>query len=137
LRVIEQAAALASLTETLADDIAAADELVRYWEGQLGIAQASGRGITAAAQGLKGARDARAGLVPATAASEDPMVEINRQLLEINRQIADNQIKILALANQGPQVVAAVVAAVNGSIGGQVGLGFHGIRSTPGSVANL
>ena len=30
----------------------------------------------------------------------------------LNQQIADNQLKILALANQGPQIVAAVVAAV-------------------------
>jgi hypothetical protein len=59
------------------------------------------------------------------------------ELLAINTQIAQNQLKILALAGQGDQIVGAVVAAVNGGIGGRVGLGFHGIRSTPGSVANL
>jgi hypothetical protein len=62
---------------------------------------------------------------------------IASELLAINTQIAQNQLKILALAGQGDQIVGAVVAAVNGGIGGRVGLGFHGIRSTPGSVANL
>jgi hypothetical protein len=62
---------------------------------------------------------------------------IASELLAINTQIAANQLKILALAGQGDQIVGAVVAAVNGGIGGRVGLGFHGIRSTPGSVANL
>jgi hypothetical protein len=62
---------------------------------------------------------------------------IAAELLNINTQIAANQLKILALAGQGDQIVGAVVAAVNGGIGGRVGLGFHGIRSTPGSVANL
>jgi hypothetical protein len=48
------------------------------------------------------------------------------------REANDNLIR-----TQGPAIVNAVVAAVNGSIGGKVGLGFQGIRSAPGSVAGL
>ena len=50
------------------------------------------------------------------------------QRIAVEQEVAANQTKILALANQGPQIVAAVVAAVNGGIGGPTALGF----STPG-----
>jgi hypothetical protein len=59
-------------------------------------------------------------------------------LASIMAEVAANQRRLIALAEQqGPAVVGAVVAAVNGSIGGKVGLGFQGIRSSAGSVAGL
>lgn len=41
------------------------------------------------------------------------------------------------ISTQGPQIVGAVIAAVNGGIGGKVGLGFSGIRSPAGDTAGL
>jgi hypothetical protein len=43
----------------------------------------------------------------------------------IQEQILANQRKLLALSQSGPQIVEAVTAAVNGGIGGRVGLGFR------------
>ena len=88
---------------------------------------------TGGGSGGGGGGDGDGGVDPAQAERD----RIAAELLAINTQIAANQLKILALAGQGDQIVGAVVAAVNGGIGGRVGLGFHGIRSTPGSVANL
>ena len=99
------------------------------------------RAIKAAKEGeLAGATDPRiqAGLIrditslgqsiDALTAATEEQNRIQAERDALNKQIADNQLKILALANQGPQIVAAVVAAVSGGIGGQLGLGFQ----TPG-----
>jgi phage-related protein len=69
-----------------------------------------------------------------TGPPERPQADIDRENEQIaaTNRLADliaiqnaNQLKIIALANQGPQVIAAVVAAVSGGIGGRVGLGFQ------------
>lgn len=49
-------------------------------------------------------------------------------------QLVANQLKIIAIAGQGDQIVNAVISAVNGGIGGTVGLGLAGLRSPAGSV---
>jgi hypothetical protein len=127
---------LASLTSGTADDLLAGDALVTYWENRLGRAQKNGgaAGISEAAQGLKSARDFVGGIRQEEA---DRLAAAIEEQNSLNRELIANQLKVLALASQGDQIVGAVVAAVNGGIGGRVGLGFHGIRSTPGSVANL
>lgn len=62
----------------------------------------------------------------------DAMAEANRLAEERNRvmaEIAANQKQIIMLTTrQGPQLLAAVVAAVSGDIGGKIGLG----SATPG-----
>jgi len=62
----------------------------------------------------------------------DPALELaNRLAAEANdlrREQIARQDRILALAGQGPAILAAVVAAVNGGIGGPTALGF----SVPG-----
>ena len=68
----------------------------------------------------------------------DPALELaNRLAAESNdlaREQVDNQRKIIALANQGPAILAAVIAAVNGDIGGRTGLGFQTV-GYPGATA--
>ena len=49
-------------------------------------------------------------------------------LHDLQREQIENQERILALANQGGSLTAAVIAAVNGDIGGKTALGL----STPG-----
>jgi hypothetical protein len=97
----------------------------------LDAARASGdpRAVSQAATDLASARDALLGLTDAINQAN----EIQRERDELNTTIAANQTKILALANQGPQIVAAVVAAVSGGIGGQVGLGMQ----TPGFAGQV
>ena len=64
-----------------------------------------------------------------TRQAQDARDAITAELAELVRQQVENQKLIIRLTEQqGPQLVAAVVAAVNGDIGGKVGLGF----STPG-----
>lgn len=60
--------------------------------------------------------------------------ELERQRLALETIIQSNQMKILAMRGQGDQILAAIVAAVNGGIGGQVGLGFQS-PSTAGAMA--
>ena len=66
----------------------------------------------------------------------DPALEENNRLLEeqnrlieqriaVEQEVAANQTQLLKLAQQGDQIVGAVISAVNGGIGGRVGLGFQ------------
>jgi lysozyme-like protein len=127
---IDRDTALAALTPGTEDDVAAANGAVGFWRQKMREAglTADPRDDTAAAQGLKGALDALEGLTRATE-------EANR-LKEQDRAIAletvENQRKIIALAGQGDQLKAAVIAMFNGGIGGPVGLGFS-VPGYPGS----
>lgn len=56
------------------------------------------------------------------------------QMRAIQRELLANQKRILELSEQGPEIIAAVRAAVNGAIGGKVGLG-HGTPGYPGGTA--
>lgn len=122
---IDRDIAMAALTPGTADDVRAARSAVDFWQKALGYARKTGdpRDDTAAAQGLKSALDALDSLTQAT--EEANRLQQERDSLQ--REQVENQRKILQLAQQGPQILAAVVAAVNGDIGGKVGLGF----STP------
>jgi murein DD-endopeptidase MepM/ murein hydrolase activator NlpD len=67
----------------------------------------------------------------------DSVAEANRLAqvrVDLDKQLVDNQLKILAMAKQGPEILAAVVAAVSGGIGGKTGLGFQSV-GVAGSVA--
>ena len=55
-------------------------------------------------------------------------------LHDLQREQIANQREILTLQQQGPEILAAVIAAVDGGIGGKVGLGF-GKPGYPGSAA--
>lgn len=116
---------------TTADDLAALGNIKAYRENALAAARASGdpRAIAAAVRDLSSVQDSIDSLTDAVNAAN----EIQRERDALNQQIADNQLRILALANQGPQIVNAVVAAVSGGIGGQLGLGFQ----TPGYAGGV
>jgi hypothetical protein len=128
---IDAAMAEARLTPGTEDDIQAAQWNYNARGSALDAARASGdpRAVSQAATDLASARDALLGLTDAINQAN----EIQRERDELNTTIAANQTKILALANQGPQIVAAVVAAVSGGIGGQVGLGMQ----TPGFAGQV
>jgi phage-related protein len=119
--------ARAGLTEGLGDDIAAWTALRDHRKGVLdaALADADPRNDAAAINAWKEAVDAIKQLTGE--------IEQANRLAQLQQQIADNQLKILALASHGPQIVAAVVAAVSGGIGGQVGLGM----STPGYAGGV
>lgn len=59
---------------------------------------------------------------------------VNQERIDQEAVLAANQLKIIALAGQGDQIVNAVVAAANGGIGRNVGLSLAGLKSPPGSV---
>jgi hypothetical protein len=61
------------------------------------------------------------------------LAEATTRLAELIAEQVANQVKILALAQQGPEILAAVIAAVNGDLGGRVGLGFQ----TPGYAGGV
>jgi hypothetical protein len=128
---IDAAMAEARLTPGTEDDIRAAQWNYDARGSALDAARASGdpRAVSQAANDLASARDALLGLTEAINQAN----EIQRQRDELDTTIAANQAKILALANQGPQIVAAVVAAVSGGIGGQIGLGMQ----TPGFAGQV
>lgn len=50
----------------------------------------------------------------------DDAFDARQRILEL--RLLANQRRLLALSKQGPDIVAAVIAAVNGGIGGQIGL---------------
>jgi hypothetical protein len=75
--------------------------------------------------------------IDALAASTAATEELTRIQGLVNAQqdvITANQAKILAMAPQSDQIIAAIVAAVNGGIGGKTGLGFQSV-SYPGGAA--
>ncbi len=130
---IDALIAEAGLTAGTDDDKAALAQLVSFFEGDLASARASGdpRRVTAAASGLKGAREAMEAL---TGALESKQRQEEQDRVLRQEQVA-NQNKILALAQQGPGILlAGVIAAVNGDIGGRTGLGFQTV-GYPGAVA--
>jgi hypothetical protein len=131
---VQAAEALARLTPNdLSDDIAAAGSAVSYFQGRLAAAQAAGdqHGIIVFANALADATEALKGLQ----GSIDAANELQRQRDDLDRQLLDNQLKIIALAQQGPEILAAVIAAINGGIGGRLGLGLQ-TPSYAGGVAN-
>jgi hypothetical protein len=123
----DSAVARARLTPGLGDDLSALLGLqaVRKGEMDAALANADPRDDAAAI-------DAFLAVGSAIEALTGEMEKAN-QRLALEQQIADNQLKIIALANQGPEIVAAVVAAVSGGIGGQLGLGFQ----TPGYAGGV
>jgi len=55
--------------------------------------------------------------------------ELAQQRMDLDRELADNQRRMLAVAESQPNVLlGGLIAAINGGIGGRVGLGFQ----TPG-----
>jgi hypothetical protein len=121
---LDRASALAALTPGTADDIAAARGAVSHWQRALAAAgrTADPRDDTAAAQGLRAALDALNGLTQATAAA-NALAEQDRAIRQ--EQVA-NQRRIIQLASQQPHaIIRALVAAVDGGIGGPVGLGYQ------------
>lgn len=140
LSFIERDLALADLTADLGDDIAAADEQVRFWQSRLAIAQVSGRGITDAARQLKSAQDFRAGLVPTTESSGDGgMAELIAQQEETNRLLRerdarDKRVEQI-MQTQGPDLMNAFLAFINFGVGSR--MGSAAVRTPPGSMARL
>jgi hypothetical protein len=72
--------------------------------------------------------------------SNDAVAENNRLLVEHNAllaQVASNQQALLNVSQtQGPALISAVVAAVNGEIGGRIGLGLAS-AGTPGRLSRM
>jgi hypothetical protein len=63
----------------------------------------------------------------------DPNIAILADL--VREQVANQQRIIRLTETQGPQILAAVIAAVNGSIGGSLGLGGFQSVGVPGQLA--
>lgn len=126
-------AALAALTPSTLDDIAAAQDAVSAWESWLGVAQKNHDmpAITTIAENLASARSTLAGLTTPTTDTADQMqaaVEAHTQAVaEQTAQMRRNEQLILA---QGPALTSALVQMVNGGIGGNAGLG----RQFPSSI---
>jgi pyruvoyl-dependent arginine decarboxylase (PvlArgDC) len=121
---LDRASALAALTPGTADDIAAARGAVSHWQRALAKARgtADPRDDTAAAQGLRSALDTLDNLTKATEAA-NRLAEEDRALRQ--EQVA-NQRKIIQLASQQPHaIIRALVAAMDGGIGGPVGLSYQ------------
>lgn len=109
-----------SIKEYKADQAGGATTITRAEELDAGVDPGAQEGEAGAADaGGAGAAE------PAAVAEPDPNIAI---LAGLVAEQVQNQRRILALAQQGPAILAAVVAAVNGDIGGKVGIGF----STPG-----
>lgn len=130
---LDRDTAMAGLTAGTDDDLAAAKATQTYWQEQLRIAQgtADPRDDTEAARALQAATSAVEALTSATEQAN----RLQAQRDQINTEIVENQRRLIALAGQGDQIVAAVIAAVNGGIGGRVGLGFQSVGYA-GGVAN-
>jgi len=124
--------ALAQLTDTLDDDKAALEKKKELDEQALAEAKAANdpRKIAEAAGNLKADTEALKSLTD----SIDQSNQLAQERMNLDKQIADNQLKLLAMAGQGPEILAAIVAAVSGSIGGKSGLGFQSV-GVPGRVA--
>jgi murein DD-endopeptidase MepM/ murein hydrolase activator NlpD len=117
--------ALAGLTDSLDDDRAALGHKLELDRAALEEAKAANdpRRIAAAAAAVKADTEALKSL-------DDTIQQENEQrqkLIDLTKQQVDNQLKIIALAGQGPELVAAIIAAVNGGIGGSAGLGFQSV----------
>ena len=123
--------ARARLTDSTDDDIAALTNLrdLRKGEMDAALADSDPRNDADAIDAYLQVKDA----LDELKTSVDQSNRLQEQRDQLNQTIADNQTKILALAAQGPQIVGAVVAAVSGGIGGQVGLGLQ----TPGFAGGV
>jgi hypothetical protein len=142
--------ALASLTSTTADDLRVANIRVHDARVALRKAKKSGKAkrIATAAQNLRSALDTRNGLRPSADGGTDTgsgdtgggdnqalidaintLAQLEQQRIDLETQMTANQTKLIALANtQGPNLLAAVISAMSGDIGGRIGLG----SMTPG-----
>jgi hypothetical protein len=125
LSKIEMKSALAALTDTNTDDIAAARSLVSYWESRLASLQASGADpakIAAAARALFSAREALNGA--ATPANEQ-LLSSNAARFNLFSQFGGNMIQSGMMVAQGGIVSggAAVASAEYASAGKVVNVG--------------
>lgn len=121
--------ALAGLTRDLGDDIGALREIEALQAADLARAQREGNTeeIIRLAGELKSTRDSLDALTEEQARAN----EIAQQRADLDRQLAENQSRMLAVAESQPNVLlGAMVSALNGQIGGQIGLGFQ----TPGTA---
>jgi hypothetical protein len=114
------ASALAGLTETTADDIAAAEAEARFWETWLPVAQANGDPVATAtaAQGLRGARDLLADLRATSSGQANLAEEIRalREAIEHQTRQADS------VAGIGQKTALKAFAdVISGQIGGMAG----------------
>jgi hypothetical protein len=119
--VLDAQAAEAALTPGTADDVAAADAAVSYWDQQLGIARQQGNyaRIAESARNLKSARDNRSSL-------EAALDRNTEALLELEKTQRMNAERALAVSQSQYGVLARAIADVsNGFIGGAAGLGFE------------
>jgi hypothetical protein len=119
--ILDAQAAEAALTPGTADDVAAADAAVSYWDQQLGIARQQGNyaRIAESARNLKSARDNRSSL-------EAALDRNTEALLELEKTQRVNAERALAVSQSQYGVLARAIADVsNGFIGGAAGLGFE------------
>jgi hypothetical protein len=132
---VDAAIAEAALTPDTADDIAAASGAVGYWEAQLAAAQANGdpRLRTAAASGLKSARDNLAALRDAINANTDAL---NGVRADLEAQRADQAEASLKVSQSQYGVLAqAVWDAANQFGGARIGLGLSGLNAPAGAMS--
>lgn len=120
---LNAAVAEASLTPGLTDDRSALEALLGFRGEELTAARESGdpRRITEAIEAYSSVKGSLDSLTEAMTAAN----RLAEQRESLDRELRDNQLKILALAQQGDVIVASVIAAVNGGIGGKVGLGYQ------------
>jgi hypothetical protein len=132
---VDAAIAEAALTPDTADDISAASGAVGYWESQLAAARASGdpRRVTAAAGGLKSARDNLAALTDALNANTDAL---NGVRADLEKQRADQAEASLRVSQSQYGILEqAFVEIFNRRIGAMVGLGLSGLNAPAGAVS--
>lgn len=125
--------ARAALTEDTADDRDVLTKLLAAAQGRASQSAATGD-VQAETQALTDIKS----LTDAIKSLDDTVAQANaiqQQRDALNQQIADNQLKILELAKQGDAILQAVIAAVNGGIGGKVGSSLMS-PGFPGGVAN-
>lgn len=129
---VNAAIAQAALTKDLADDLEAWKRLeqIRVADYQAAVKGGDPRAIAETANALADAQNSIDQL-------EEQMSQANelaRKKQELDEQIASNQLKILALAGQESKIIAAVVAAASGGIGGKTGMAAM-TPGAPGTVA--
>ena len=116
--------ALAALTPGSEDDLAVAEDAARGWAAFLDLAQKKGDqpAITTAAQNLKSARDAVASIKQD---ERDRLADAIAENTAALKDANDLRARFIALTEtQGPAILAGVIAAFEGTIGGRAGTGF-------------
>jgi hypothetical protein len=106
------------------DDLAALQARRSLLEDDLAHASSPERQIELANE-LKSTRDQ----IESLQGTIEQQNQLAQQRMDLDRELADNQRRMLAVAESQPNVLlGGLVAAINGGIGGRVGLGFQ----TPG-----